>query len=68
MDENRISDRPKAGAGLSAWEAMQLAALLGLPLSHFGLSETPENRKTLDKLRAEYEEIERRGMAIDITS
>lgn len=44
-------DRMKAGRGYSAWEAMQLAAILDLPLTHVGLTDTPENRKTLDDLK-----------------
>jgi len=63
---DKIADRPKAGAGLSAWEAMQLCAVNQLPLSHYGLSDTPENRRTVDKLRDEYDEMERRGLIIEI--
>lgn len=63
---DKIADRPRAGAGLSAWEAIQLCAINQLPLSHYGLSDTPENRKTVDKLRDEYEDMERRGLIIEI--
>ena len=63
---DKIADRPKAGAGLSAWEAIQLCAVNQLPLSHYGLSDTPENRRTVDKLRDEYDEMERRGLIIEI--
>jgi len=63
---DKIADRPRAGAGLSAWEAIQLCAINQLPLSHYGLSDTPENRKTVDKLRDEYDDMERRGLIIEI--
>jgi len=66
MSDDKISDRPKAGAGLTAWEAIQLCALNDLPLSHYGLSDTPENRKTVDKLRDEYEAMRQRGAIIEI--
>lgn len=66
MSDEPISRRPRAGAGLSAWEAIQLAAINDLPLSHFGLSDTPENRKTVDDLKTEYEDMRSRGIIIDI--
>lgn len=68
MADEKISQQPKAGAGLSAWEAIQLAASLDLPLSHFGLADTPENRKTVDDLKTKYEDMRSRGVGIDIAS
>lgn len=68
MADEKIAQQPKAGAGLSAWEAIQLAASLDLPLSHFGLADTPDNRKTVDDLKTEYDGMKRRGVGIDIAS
>lgn len=68
MAEEKIAQQPKAGAGLSAWEAIQLAASLDLPLSHFGLADTPENRKTVDDLKTKYDDMRSRGIGIDIAS
>jgi len=68
MSDDRISDRPRAGAGLNAFEALQLAACLDQPLSHYGLADTPENRKMLDKLKDIYADMRSHGYGIDIAT
>jgi len=68
MGAKRIADRARAGAGLNAFEALQLAASLDQSLSHYGLADTPENRRMLDKLKDEYAEMRRQGIGIQIAT
>lgn len=66
MSKNKISESPKAGAGLSAYEALQMSAILDLPLTHFGLTDNPNNRKALDELRDEIAEMRENGIVADL--
>jgi hypothetical protein len=66
--ENDILDRTKAGKGLNPWEAIQLSAALDLPLSTFGLKDTPDNRKKLTDLKEEFDAADKIGAIIDIVA
>jgi hypothetical protein len=67
-DEDTLLNRAKANRGLNPWEAMQLAATLDLPLSEFGLKDTPDNRKKFEQLKDELAVADKIGAIVDIVA
>lgn len=67
-NEDNLLNRTKAGRGMNSWEAIQLSAALDLPLSTFGLKETPDNRNKLTDLKEEFEAADKIGAIIDIVA
>jgi len=68
QEQDQVLKRTKAGRGLNAWEAIQMAAVMDLPLSDFGLKDTPENRKKLDQLKDDIKQAEKIGAIVDVVA
>ena len=67
-ERDALLGRGKANRGLNSWEAMQMAVALDLPLSEFGLKDTPDNRKKFEQLKDELAVADKIGAIVDIVA